>query len=114
MKDKTYLDYVEDISESINDIEEFVEDMEYKDFINDKKTIKAVIRSIEIMGEAGNNIPKEIRNEYPDVPWKYMIGMRNKLIHEYSGVDLEIVWQTIQDDLPVLKKSLRKVKEDLK
>jgi uncharacterized protein with HEPN domain len=60
--------------------------------LNDKKTIKAVIRSLEVLGEASKKIPDEVRNRYPRIPWKRMAGMRDKLIHEYFGVDLEIVW----------------------
>ena len=93
---RTLTDYFLDILNSIKDIETFVEGMEFEDFLQDKKTINAVIRSLEILGAATKKIPTDIRREYPDVPWKYMAGMRDKLIHEYHGVDLEMVWEVIK------------------
>ncbi len=65
------------------------------------------------MGEAAKNVPNEVREEYRDIPWRKMIGMRDKLIHGYTGVDLQIVWKTIKDDLPGIKPTLQKVIEDI-
>lgn len=73
---------------------------------NDEKTVDAVIRNLEVIGEASSHLPIEIQEQYPDVPWSMMKGIRNILAHEYFGVDLEIVWKTVQDDLPILKKRL--------
>jgi len=84
-------DYIKDILDSISDIESFVGGMDFNIFIGDKKTINAVIRSLEIMGEASKKIPEELRAKYPGIPWKRLAGMRDKLIHEYHGIDLEIV-----------------------
>jgi len=92
---RTYIDYIEDILTSIQEIEEFTKGMNFDDFVKDKKTVNAVIRSLEVMGEAVKKIPKEIRDKYPDIPWKYIAGMRDKLIHEYHGVDLTIVWERL-------------------
>jgi len=103
MRERVYWDYVKDISDSIQDAEEFVKGYGVEDFKNSKKTIYAVIRAIEVIGEAAKKIPKSIRDKYPDVPWKDMAGMRDKLIHEYFGVDVEILWKTVQQDLPTLK-----------
>ncbi|MDM7935024.1 MAG: DUF86 domain-containing protein, partial [Methanothrix sp.] len=89
---RTHRDYVLDAISSIEEIEDFIGDMEFEGFINDRKTVNAVIRSLEVLGEAVKKIPPEIRDRYPEVPWRYAAGMRDKLIHEYHGVDL---WEVI-------------------
>jgi len=111
MKERDYGDFVQDILDSINDVENFIDGMEFEDFIKDKKTIYSVVRAIEIMGEAAKNVPEQVRKKYPDVPWKPIAGMRDKLIHGYFGVDLEILWETAKDDVPQLKTSISKVTE---
>lgn len=73
--------------------------MTFKQFIEDEKTSFAVIRALEIIGEATKNIPENIKETHPDVPWKEMAGIRDKLIHDYFGVDLEVVWNTATEDL---------------
>jgi uncharacterized protein with HEPN domain len=103
MKKKDYRDYLQDILDSINDSEEFVKGMSFDDFLKDKKSVNAVIRSIEVIGEAAKKIPPSLKNKFYDVPWKKMAGMRDKLIHEYFGVDLEIIWEVIKKDLPSIK-----------
>lgn len=106
-------DYIADILNSIKDVEEFIEGMAFETFLTDKKTINAVIRSLEVMGEAAKRIPEELREKYLDIPWKRMAGMRDKLIHEYSGIDLEIVWTVIKEELPPVKPLVEKVFQDL-
>jgi len=69
----------------------------------------ATIRSLEVIGEAAKHIPKSIRKQHPDVPWEDMAGMRDKLIHDYFGVNLEVVWRTVKEDLPPLLKTIRNV-----
>ena len=101
---RTHLDYLVDILESLSDLDGFVAGMNFLDFSADKKTINAVIRSLEVVGEAVKKLPVSLREEHPDIPWVEIAGMRDKLIHEYFGVDLEIVWETIQGDLVSLKK----------
>ncbi len=95
---------IQHILDEIEDILLFVKDLSFQDFRNDKKTVNAVIRSIEIIGEAANRITPNLKVENPDIPWKEIIGMRNHLIHVYFDVDFETVWQTIQEDIPQLKK----------
>ncbi|MFQ6089353.1 MAG: DUF86 domain-containing protein [Candidatus Methanofastidiosia archaeon] len=111
---RTYRDYIEDILNSIQEIEDFTAGMEFEDFIDDRKTLNAVIRSLEVMGEAAKKIPNDIRTKYADIPWKYIAGMRDKLIHEYHGVDLEIVWEVIKKEIPPIKPLFEKILKEMK
>jgi len=113
MKKKDYRDYVEDILTAINEIDDFVKGVTFEDFRKDKKTTNAVIRSMEVIGEAAKNIPKTLREKYKSVPWTKMAGMRNKLIHEYASVDLEIVWQAIKEDFPSVKQLIAEILKKL-
>jgi len=110
---KDYTDYVQDILDAINEICDFIGTMIFEDFRKDKKNINTVLRSIEVMGEAAKRIPQDIRDKYPSVPWKKMAGIRDKLIHEYSGVDLEIVWGLINKELFLVKPEVLKALNDL-
>jgi len=110
---RIYRDYLNDILSSMEDIEEFIKGMDFEKFISDKKTINAVIRSLEIIGEAAKKVPMDIRDKYPEIPWKYMAGMRDKLIHEYHGVDLEMIWKVITEELPKLKPKFKFIIEVL-
>ncbi|AGF96603.1 hypothetical protein MmTuc01_1216 [Methanosarcina mazei Tuc01] len=95
-------DYIEDIFDAMLDIQEFTAEYSYDQFVNDRKTQYAVIRAIEIIGEASKNLPLEIREKYRNVPWREMATMRDRLIHGYFGVDLLILWDTVQQDIPPL------------
>lgn len=95
--------YIKDILDSILKIKEFVGNMDYNEFIYDDKTSSAVIRKLEIIGEASKNIPKEIMIGYKEVPWSDMAKMRDKIIHSYFSVDYEIVWKVIKERLPTLE-----------
>lgn len=106
--------YISDILEQMMDALEFVQGMTYEQFVKDKKTINAVLRSIEVIGEATKNVPESIRARYPDIPWKEMAGMRDKVIHFYFGVDPEIVWLVVSERIPELKPRLERVLQDLK
>jgi len=105
--------YIRDILQQMEDALEFVQGMTYEQFVRDKKTINAVLRSIEVIGEAAKNVPESIRAQYPDIPWKEMAGMRDKVIHLY-GVDPEIVWLVVSERIPELKPKLEQVLHDLK
>lgn len=113
MKKRDYGDFVQDIIDSINDVENFIGRMDFEEFIKDKKTVYSVVRAIEIIGEATKNIPGQIKKKYPEVPWKKMAGMRDKLVHEYFGIDLEILWGTAKEDVPQLRVPVSKVLEDM-
>lgn len=113
MKNLDFTDYINDILNSIEEVNEFTADMSYDDFFRDKKTTNAVIRSLEVLGEAARKIPDDLRSKAPNVPWDKMTGMRNKLIHEYFGVDLEIVWAVIKEELPPLSSHLKKLLSEL-
>jgi uncharacterized protein with HEPN domain len=86
--------------------------MSYEEFIGDKKTVNAVIRSLEVIGEAVKKIPLEIREKRPDIPWKEIAGTRDKLIHEYFGIDLQILWKTIQTDLSPLDQAVLELRHE--
>lgn len=106
--------YLKDMLSAIKAIENFVEGMDFENFWNDDKTSSAVIRKFEIMGEAARNIPNEIMERYPEIPWKEMVGFRDKLIHFYFGIKYEIVWDTIKLRLPELKMKIQRAIDDLK
>lgn len=106
-------DYIEDIIGALNKSMKFVEGMEYEDFFRDDKTEFAEIRAIEVIGEAVKNIPEDVKKEYPEIPWREMAGMRDKLIHEYFGVDLRRVWKTVKEEIPPLKPLFEKMLKDL-
>lgn len=101
--------YLKDILTAITAIEEFVKGIEFDEFKNDDKTSSAVIRKFEIIGEATKKIPETFKKKYPEIPWKEMAGMRDKLIHFYFGIDYKLVWQTIKHRIPQIKPLLSKI-----
>jgi uncharacterized protein with HEPN domain len=111
-KKRNIIDFVNDILEGIFKAEEFIKDMSFEDFEKDDKTVFATIRAMEIIGEASTHIPGELREEYSEIPWKRMIGMRNILIHQYFGFSKPIIWSTIKKRFPGLKEHLKKMLND--
>jgi uncharacterized protein with HEPN domain len=106
-----YRDYLRDMLDSFNDIALFIDNMSFDAFNQDKKTIYAVIRCIEVIGEASKKVPRSIRDKYPAIPWIQMSGMMDKMVHGYFEVDKNILWQTVKEDIPSLKLFIQTVSE---
>ena len=99
-EDRAYKMYLEDIQLSMTRIAEYIEGFTFVEFKKDYKTVDAVIRNFEIIGEASKSLPLEIKRKYTDVPWDEMYSLRNKISHEYFGVDYEIIWDIASNYLP--------------
>ena len=106
--------YLQDILSNIEHAERFSAGMSFDEFVKNHQVHYAVVRCLEIIGEACKKIPQTIRNKYPEIPWLRIIGTRNIIVHEYGTVDLEIIWSTVKNDLPVLKPQIQKILADLK
>lgn len=111
---RDYRLFIKDIISAIESIEKFVEGMNFDEFTNDDKTSSAVIRKLEIIGEAAKNIPNFLKDKYKDIPWKNIAGMRDRLIHGYFGVDHKLVWEAIKIEIPKLKDVVKKISDEIK
>ncbi len=98
---------IEDMVEATNKILDFTKDMDFETFVRDEKTVDAVIRNFEIIGEASNRLPKAFKDLHTNIDWKRIVGFRNRIVHEYFGIDRSIVWNIIQDYLPNLLKETK-------
>ncbi len=101
--------HLKDIMNSINKIERYIKDLSFEDFYNDDMIIDATIRNLEVIGEASSNLSEEFKNKNSNIPWKSIVGMRNKAIHEYFDLDIEVLWETLKEDIPTLKKDIEKI-----
>jgi uncharacterized protein with HEPN domain len=98
-----------DILDSIDRIPKYIEGLSFDSFSKDQKSIDAVVRNLEIIGEAANRLPDDFKEKHPEIEWHKVVGLRNRIIHDYFGVDLKIIWQIIDADLPLLRKTLSKI-----
>ena len=113
MTSRSLLDFLQDILEAIQSIEKFIAGLDFAEFERDEKTIYAVSKALEIIGEAVKHIPDSLRKQYPEIPWKAVAGMRDKLVHEYWGTDVTVLWKTTQKSIPILKPVIIKMIADL-
>jgi uncharacterized protein with HEPN domain len=111
---RDYRDYLLDIDYSLKQVEKFVDGFDLNSFSSDDKTIYAVIRALEIIGEATKNISQKFKKEHGEIPWKKLADMRNILIHEYFGVNKKVVWQIIKRDIPDVKNKMQELLKELK
>lgn len=110
--DREFLDFIEDILDGMNKAEVLLEGVGYSQFESDFRINFAVVRSLEIIGEAAKRQPEEVRQEYPDIPWKGMAVMRERIMHGYDNVDLQIVWDVVKSNIPQIKPKIERVIKD--
>ena len=106
---REYEDYLRDMLENAEKALSFIEGLDYEGFFKDDKAMYAVIRALEIIGEAARQIPEDVREANSEIPWREISGIRNKLTHEYFGVNTKVVWRTVQEDLPIIITALQKM-----
>jgi len=110
---RDYKLFIKDILECINKIDNFVGEMSFDEFMRDEKTKSAVVRELEVMGEATKNIPKSIREKYKNLPWSQIAKTRDKIIHFYFGVDYEVIWEVVKKRLPEIKAVIERIFKEL-
>lgn len=114
MSERHWRLFLEDILECIRKIQEYAANMEFEDFLKDTKTQDAVVRNLEIIGEASKHIPAVIKGKYHEIEWDKIAGLRNRIIHDYLGVDMNIVWEIKEQNLPSLKEQISWILENEK
>jgi len=100
---------IEDMLEALRKMDGYIGEMEHSAFLRDEKTIDAVVRNLEVLGEAARQMPDDYVMSHSHVPWRKISGLHNRIVHDYFGLDLEIIWQILKNDLPPLKASLEKL-----
>lgn len=101
---------LDDMQEAIERIERYTKSMTHEAFIHDEKTVDAVARNLEIIGEAANRLPEDFTRQHSHIPWPQIVGLRHRIVHDYFGIDLTLVWQILQQDLPAFKAQLRQLR----
>jgi uncharacterized protein with HEPN domain len=114
MSKRKDIDLIRDINESIKRIVSYTRNIEYNDFVHDYKTQDAVIRNIEIMGEAVKSLSEKVKIDIVDIPWKSIAGLRDKLIHDYFGVNIDIVWNIVKNEIPSLISKIKIILQNMK
>jgi uncharacterized protein with HEPN domain len=111
-KKRSVIDDLNNVIETMNKAEQFIADMDYEDFLEDEKTLFAVSKAIELIGETLKHIPEDIKDRYSEVPWDDIYGMRNFLAHNYFASDQDEIWQTLKEDIPKLKPVIMSILEE--
>ncbi len=101
---------LDDICEAIDRIEQYISGMSFDVFSKDRKSVDAVVRNLEIIGEASNRLPTDFKNSHSQIQWHKVVGLRHRIVHEYFGIDLQIVWQILQKDLPSLREAISQIR----
>ena len=101
-----------DIRQAIDRIEQYIKNLSFDAFSDDQKSVDAVVRNLEIIGEAANRLPDEFKEKYSEIEWHKVVGLRHRIVHEYFGIDLEIIWQILQKDLPELRQKITRIMGD--
>jgi len=101
---------LDDICEAIDRIEQYISGMSFDVFSKDRKSVDAVVRNLEIIGEASNRLPADFKNSHSQIEWNKVVGLRHRIVHEYFGIDLQIVWQILQKDLPSLRQAISQIR----
>ena len=109
MSPRSWRERIEDILDAIAEIQAFTQSMSFEQFQNDPKTIKAVALDFVVIGEAAGHIPEDVVDAHSEIAWSFMRGMRNRLVHDYFGMDPEIIWDTVKNDLPPLVEPLKRI-----
>ena len=109
--DREWRFYIDDMIKFAEKVQRYTQTLNKESFISSDPYYDATLRNIELIGEAASNIPKEIRDQYPNIPWRQIIATRNRLIHSYLGIDNDIIWSIITDKIPVLIIDLKTLKQ---